>query len=86
MEKEGVVVGDVFTLDHLKHFIKEADEYTSLTAEVDTADVGKNTLKNFIIVNRKLFNSLETPFHWENVFGCGQEHVLKIVYLLAKVG
>ena len=24
--------------------------------------------------------------HWENVFGCGQEHVLKIVYLLAKVG
>ena len=21
------------------------------------------------------FDSLETPFHWENVFGCGQERV-----------
>ena len=25
-------------------------------------------------------------FHWENVFGCGQERVLKIVYPLTKVG
>ena len=23
----------------------------------------------------KKFDSLETPFHWENVFGCGQERV-----------
>ena len=45
--KKGVAVGDVFTLE-------EAEEYASLTAEVATADVGNNTLKNFLIVNRKL--------------------------------
>ena len=54
LAKEGVVVGDVFTLDLLKHFIEEAEEYASLTAEVATAYVGNNTLKNFLIVNRKL--------------------------------
>ena len=32
------------------------------------------------------FDLLETPFYGENVFECGQERVLKIVYLLAKVG
>ena len=29
---------------------------------------------------------VEDAFHWENVFVCGQERVLKIVYPLAKVG
>ena len=54
MAKEGVAVGDIFTLDHLKHFIEEAEEHASLTAEEATSDVGNNTLKNFLIVNRKL--------------------------------
>ena len=26
-------------------------------------------------LNNKKFDSLEMPFHWENVFGCGQERV-----------
>ena len=37
LTKEGVAVDDVFTLDLLKHFIKEAEEHASLTAEVATA-------------------------------------------------
>ena len=37
LTKEGVAVGDVFTLDLLKHFIEEAEEHASLTAEVATA-------------------------------------------------
>ena len=37
LAKEGVAVGDVFTLDLLKHFIEEEEEHTSLTAEVATA-------------------------------------------------
>ena len=32
------------------------------------------------------FDLLEMPFHWKNLFGYGQERVLKIVYPLAKVG
>ena len=64
--KEGVAVGDVFTLDLLKHFIEEAEEHASLTAEVATAS--------------------GDTIDWVNVFGCGQESVLKIVYPLAKVG
>lgn len=54
MAKEGVPGSDVFTLMHLKRFIEEAEEYTSLTAEVATTDVGNNTLKNFLILSRKL--------------------------------
>ena len=73
LAKEGLAVGDVFTLDLLKHFIEEAEEYASLTAEVATAS-GSSTLGDAI------------DWAQENVFGCGQEHVLKIVYPLAKVG
>ena len=42
MSKEGGAVGDVFTLDHLKQLIEEAEKYAFLTAEVATADVGNN--------------------------------------------
>ena len=55
-----------------------------ITAKVATADVGNKTRVKSSTTRK--FDSLETLFHWENVFGCGQEHVLKIVYLLAKVG
>lgn len=54
LAKEGVPGSDVFTLMHLKRFIEEAEEYASLTAEVATTDVGNNTLKNFLILSRKL--------------------------------
>ena len=29
LAEEGVAVSDVFTLDHLKHFIEEAEEYAT---------------------------------------------------------
>ena len=81
MSKEGVAVGDVFTLDHLKHFIEEAEKYTFLTAEVATADVGnKEKLDN------KEVQLVGDTISLGNRFGCGQERVLKIVYPLAKVG
>ena len=86
LTKEGVAVGDVFTLDLLKHFIEEAEKYAFLTAEVATADVGNNAGEKLDDKEVRLVGDTSQSFFWEIVFGCGQEHVLKIVYPLAKVG
>ena len=83
MSKEGVAIGDVFTLGHLKHFIEEAEKYAFLTAEVATADVGNNAGEK---LNDKEVRLVGDTISLGNHFGSGQERVLKIVYPLAKVG
>ena len=85
MSKEGVSVGGVFTLDHLKHFIEEAEKYAFLTAEVAIADVGNNEGEKLDDKEVRLVGDA-ISLEYGNRFGCGQERVLKIVYPLAKVG
>lgn len=46
-----------FTLDKLKFFVEQSDEYTSITSEVD---IGQDRVQSFLILSRKLKKFDET--------------------------
>ena len=48
------LAGKSTVLDDLKQFIEHTPSYSSLIAQSVTAEVGVNTLRNFLVVSRKV--------------------------------